>query len=287
MLLPAPLFKRRSDTHKADFGHVFILAGSTRYTGAACLCAEAVMRSGAGLATLGVPRSLYPIAATKLKEVMVLPLPETAQGSLALSAFDEIRELLKKASCILMGPGLSQAEETKLLIKALLLEANLPMVIDADGLNAIAEDVNLLERINNPVVLTPHPKEMARLTSLDVKEIQANRKNIAKDFALRYNITLVLKGHGTIVTAKDKKEHINTTGNPGMATAGSGDVLSGIIAAFLAQGLNAFEAAKSAVFLHGTAGDLAAKDMTQAGLIASDIINYLPKALKRLKPKKS
>lgn len=279
MRLPARLFKRKIDAHKSDFGHVFILAGSRRFSGASCLCAQAVMRAGAGLVTLGIPESLHPIVASKLTEAMTLPLPETGEQTLSQKALKEIEVFLKKADCLLIGPGLSQNPQTQSLIRSVLRISDKPMVVDADALNALAGHLGILKKLKSPVVLTPHPKEMARLLDLSAAGVQKNRKKVANDFALRYNITLVLKGHQTIVASKGHEAYVNMTGNPGMATAGSGDVLAGIIAAFMVQGLSAYDAARYGVYLHGLAGDLAAKEKTEISLIASDIIEYLSKAL--------
>ncbi len=283
MRLPARLLHRSPDANKKDFGHVFILAGSVSYTGAACLCAQAAMRAGAGLVTLGVPESLYEVVVARVLEVMVVPLPQTNQRSLSEKAFKNIKKFLEKADTVLLGPGLSRHTQTQRLIRSVITCASSPMLLDADGLNALEGRVDLLRHVKNPIVLTPHPKEMSRLTGFSVKQIQENRKEVAKNFALRYNITLVLKGHRTVVADKEGKVYINETGNPGMATAGTGDVLCGIIAAFLAQGLSSYEAAKFGVYIHGLAADYAAKDKTQISLIASDIIDYLPIAFKRAK----
>ena len=282
MLWPARLFQRRPDTHKADFGHVFILAGSGRLTGAACLCAEAAMRAGTGLVTLGFPEGLYQAIVKKLiPEVMTLSLPATKQQTLSEAGLKEIKKFLKKIDCLVIGPGLSQNPSTQRLIRSVVSYDETSMVVDADGLNALVGHVSILKNVRHEVVLTPHPGEMARLIGISVKGIQANRKKVAKEFALLYNKTLVLKGYKTVVASVQGTTYVNRTGNPGMATAGSGDVLSGIVAAFLAQGVSAFEAAKFGVYIHGLAGDLVAKDKTQVGLIASDIIDYLPKAFKR------
>ncbi len=286
MLLPAQLFKRRPDSHKGDFGHVLVLAGSSRFTGAACLSVNAAMRSGAGLVTLGIPKSLHPIVASKLTEGMTLPLPETQSQSLSEEAFREIRVFLKRVNCLLLGPGISREASTQLLVRHLLLKVrDKSVVVDADGLNALVEHLDILKSSNNRMVLTPHPGELARLMDLPVSQIQKNRKEVAKAFTQRYNITLILKGNNTLVASKEEGIYVNRTGNPGMATAGSGDVLSGIIAAFLAQGLDIYQAAKAAVYIHGLAGDLAAKDKTEISLIASDIIDYLPAAFKKARGK--
>jgi len=283
MRLPAQLLKRKPDTCKRDYGHVLILAGSVGYTGAAILCAKACLRSGAGLVTLGIPKSLNNVFAKRIEELMLLPLEETKNKTLSTKSFGKIKKFLQKCNCLIIGPGLSQNKSTQDLIRKTIRFCEKPMVIDADGLNAIAGHLNIIKRTNNyksPIILTPHPGEMARLTGLKTELVQKDRKNIAKKLANKYNITVLLKGHNTIVT-NGKLVYINKTGNPGMAKAGTGDVLSGIIGAFLAQKLNQFNAARFGAYIHGLAGDLSEKDKTQLGLIASDITEKIPEALKR------
>ena len=292
MLLPARSFNREfcsrarsareRSSHKGDFGHVFILAGSQRYMGAACLCSQSAMRSGAGLVTLGVPRGLHSVASLKLTEVMALPLAQTSQYTLAEKSFAAIKVFLKKADCLLIGPGLSRNPATQRLIRRVLAVCDKPVCLDADAIIALAGHLGILKKLKNISVLTPHPGEMAQLLGISVEDVQKNRKKVAKDFALSYNTVLVLKGHQTIVASPEGKAYINNTGNPGMATAGSGDVLAGMLAAFLGQGMPAYQAACSAVYIHGLAGDMAASDKTETSLIASDIIEYLPKAFKRI-----
>lgn len=288
MQWPARLFQRKPDAHKADFGHVFILAGSMRYSGAACLCANAAIRAGAGLVTLGIPEGIYDGVVKRLvPEVMVLPLAQSTDKTLSLSSFNEVKKFLKKVQCLLIGPGLTQHVSTQALIRKTIGLDALPMVVDADALNALAGYLGILKKLKNDIVLTPHPGEMARLEGVTSAAVQSARKKVAKDFALRYNKTLILKGFRTIVASSGEETYVNKTGNPGMATAGCGDVLSGIVAAFLGQGMPVFEAARWGVYLHGLAGDLAARDKTQVGLIASDIIEYLPKALKKMEEGKN
>jgi hydroxyethylthiazole kinase-like uncharacterized protein yjeF len=280
MRLPTRLLPRKPDSHKGDFGHVLILAGSARFSGAAVLCAQACLRAGAGLVTLGIPKSLNKVfIKIKPTEAMTLPLPETGEVSLSSLAFCKIREFAKKIDVLVIGPGLSQNKSTQSLIRRLVGCAGKPLVIDADGLNALAGYLSVLPD-KGPVVLTPHPGEMAGLLNVRISQVQKDRKKVAKDFVNRYNIILVLKGYQTLVVEKNRELFLNKTGNPGMAKAGSGDVLTGIIAAFLAQGLSGFEAAKYAVYLHGLAGDLAAKEKSQLAMIASDIIQKLPQAIK-------
>lgn len=278
MRLPTQLLQRKVNAHKGDFGHIFILAGSLRFLGAAALCSEAALRSGAGLVTLGIPESLTnAVLKNKTKEVMVLPLPETKELCLNLSGFNKINKFMNNIDVLVIGPGLGQSDSTKKLIRKIIKKTMKPMVIDADALNALGGNLDLLLK-ENTKILTPHPKEMARLISMSTNYVQKTRKKVAKNFAKLYNSILVLKGHNTIVT-DGRKIYTNKTGNPGMSTAGSGDVLAGMIAAFLGQKLGAFNAAKYATYLHGLAGDLAAKEKTQISLIASDIIDKIPKAI--------
>lgn len=274
----AVLSQRKLNTNKSDYGHIFVLAGSRGLSGAGVLCASAAMRSGSGLVTLGIPESLYPVVAKRVfLEVMALPLPETREKTLNLSSYQKIFDFCQKANVLAIGPGLSRNPSTQRLIRKIISHINKPLVIDADGLNALVRHLDILPRA---AILTPHPGEFSRLIGKPIEYIQKNREKLAKSFASYYNIVLVLKGHRTIVAARGKKIYVNSTGNPGMATAGSGDVLTGIIAALLGQGLSAFEAAKTGVYLHGLAGDLAAKEKTQAGMIASDIIDKIPEAIK-------
>lgn len=285
MQLPTQLLRRRPDAHKGDFGHIFILAGSARFSGAAVLCAAAAMRSGAGTVTLGIPKSLNSaLIRIKPKEVMTLPLTETRQGNLSPSAYKKINNFLENIDVLVIGPGLGQERPTQSLIRKVITKTDKNLVIDADGLNALAGNTVLLlesKRKARLVVITPHPGEMARLLESNIKMIQSKRKKIAAKFARDFNLTVVLKGKNTIVADPQAKVYVNQTGNPGMATAGSGDVLTGMIAAFLGQGLGTFSAAKYAVYLHGLAGDLAAREKTQISLIASDIIDRIPEAIKR------
>jgi len=292
MRLPALLLQRNLKAHKGDFGHLFILAGSARFSGAAVLCAEAALRSGSGLVTLGIPKNLNSaIIKIKPKEVMTLPLPETKEGTLSLAAYKKIKDFSQSADVIVVGPGLGQNKSSQGLIRKLISKIDKPTVIDADGLNALIGHLDILRKpqtaclsgrqANRKPILTPHPGEMARLLGISISKVQTKRKEIAQKFAKDYKATVVLKGHNTVVADYKGNLYINKTGNPGMATAGSGDVLTGMIAAFLDQGLEDFSAAKYAVYLHGLAGDLAAKEKTQISLIASDIIDMIPVAIKK------
>lgn len=271
------------DAHKGTFGKVFIIAGSQGMTGAAALSAEAAVRSGAGLVTVGVPKSLDDILETKLTEAMKLPLAETPEHSLSPEALNTALDFASRCSAVVLGPGISQKIETKRFVNQFILKCSVPIVIDADGLNALADNPDILKDISVPVIITPHPGEMGRLLDMTSAQIQEDRIGAAKTAAKRFGCVAVLKGARTLIAKPDGKFFINPTGNPGMATGGSGDVLSGMIGAFLARGMKPHEAAASAVYLHGLAGDFAAFDKTEICLSAGDIVNYLYKAFHKIK----
>ena len=273
---------RRKDTHKGDFGHVFVLAGSRGLTGAAYLASQAALLSGSGLVTCGIPESLNTIMEIKLTEAMTLPLSETKEGSLALDAEKDILDFTGKIDAVTLGPGLSRNTETQKLARNLLKKIDKPLVLDADGVISVVGNCDILKKRKNPTVLTPHPGEMASLVGKDVRAIQATRRKTALDFAKKYNIILVLKGHRTIVANPKGNFYINETGNSGMSTAGVGDVLTGMISSFVGQGIDAFSAAVIGVYLHGLAGDIAAKEKGQFSLIASDLLDKLPQAIKEV-----
>lgn len=285
MRLPAQLLHRKSQTHKGDFGHILILAGCAQFSGAAILCSNSAIRAGAGMVTVGIPGGLInAFIKIKAPEVILTPLAYTSQLTLSIKAYSYIKRILGKVDILIVGPGLSQNRSTQNLIRKIISGVDKSMVIDADGLNALAGHLDLLRDTQRQrratKILTPHPGEMSRLLNISIDKIQQNRKGIAQRFARDYNCFIVLKGYRTIIADAEGKVYTNKTGNPGMATAGSGDVLTGMIAAFLAQGLDGFNAAKYAVYLHGLAGDLAAKEKTQPGMIASDIIEKIPEAIK-------
>lgn len=274
--------RREKGAHKGDFGHVLVLAGSCGYTGAAHLASQAAALSGSGLVTLAVGRSLYEIMATKLTEVMVRPFFETKDYSLSLLAEKDLVLFAEKCNSIAIGPGISRNKETQRLVRNLVSKIDKPMVLDADGLIAFADNLDSLKGAKGALVLTPHPGEMAALTGKDASEIQANRKDIAVSFANEYNTVLVLKGDGTVVASPGGECYINETGNAGMASGGTGDVLTGIISSFIGQGCDPFTAATLGVYFHGLAGDAAAKEKGRLSLIATDLLNKLPEVLKAL-----
>ncbi len=273
---------RPAPAHKGSFGRVLVVAGSRGMTGAACLTGEAALRAGAGLVTVAVPETLHDIMEIKLTEVMTAPLPDTGDGSLSGEAGSRILSLLEGADVLVMGPGLSQAPGVAALVRELLPLAGKPCVLDADGINALSGAGDILEKARAPVVITPHPGEMARLMGKEVKEIQMDRIAAAVNAADTWNVVALLKGFRTVVAAPDGPIYINTTGNPGMATGGSGDVLTGIVAALMAQGLAPARAAAAGAYIHGLAGDRVAEESGMTGMIAGDILAALPVTFREL-----
>jgi len=272
---------RRPDAHKGTFGRVLVLAGSTGMVGAAALAGDSALRAGAGLVTVATPRSVYPILAAKLTCCLTRPLPETRSGTLSAAALDEILKLAEASDVIALGPGLGRARGTTALVHHLVSELDRPMVVDADGLNALADQPVILKRAKAARILTPHPGEMSRLTGREIPGIQKSRIESARRFAEEYGVVLLLKGHGTVVS-DGERVFVNRTGNPGMASGGAGDTLTGVIAALAGQGLVPFDAAVLGAHVHGLAGDIAAKRVGQVSLIATDVLNALPQAFVRL-----
>ncbi|UCE08111.1 MAG: NAD(P)H-hydrate dehydratase, partial [bacterium] len=274
--------KRRLDAHKTNCGTVVAFAGSVGMTGAATLTAISSLQVGAGLTKLGIPTSLNPILEQKLTEVMTVPLAETNEQSISLKAKDQIADLLDWAHVLAVGPGLSTNPETADFVRWLLTTVNKPMVLDADGLNALAGSPEIIKNYPGDLIITPHPGELARLISSSISGILKDRMNVIRKLAQQWGKVIVLKGGPTVIAAPNGDLFINSTGNPGMATGGSGDVLTGMIAGLLAQKLSALDAALVGVYLHGFAGDLAAADLSEMGMIAGDISYYLPAAIKEL-----
>jgi ADP-dependent NAD(P)H-hydrate dehydratase / NAD(P)H-hydrate epimerase len=271
------------DVHKGTRGHLLVIAGSTGKTGAAALASLASLRAGAGLVTLGIPRSLNAVLETKLTEAMTYPLPETQAGTLSLEAEQQILHLLQGKSALVIGPGLSTHEETVLLVRRLVSSCPVPMVVDADGLNALAGDLSPLRSGKGQAVLTPHPGEMARLSGLGNSEVQADRAGLASRFAQDHGCHLVLKGARTIIARPDGRIHVNPTGNPALASGGSGDVLTGLLGGFLARGLSPERAAVCGAYLHGLSADLLAQEVGCVGILAGDLIEVIPSLMAALK----
>lgn len=275
-----PLLPVRSpDAHKNNCGTVATVAGSEGFTGAACLTSEAALRAGAGLSYLCIPQSLNPILETKLTEVITWPFDDAGMGYLHKGCFQEMILPLQKQNVVAIGPGLGQHDGTAHLVHLLLEKLELPMVLDADGLNVCAGSIDSIKNYRGEMILTPHPGELSRLIGLPAGEIVANRIEVAKETAVTWNKVLVLKGGPTIIAFPDGRVFVNSTGNAGMATAGSGDVLTGLIAGFLAQGLDAGQAARAGVYVHGLAGDLAKNETGEMGMLAGDILRFVPKAI--------
>ena len=276
-----PLLPRKKNTDKSRYGHVLVVAGSKRMPGAAVLASRAALRSGSGLVTLGTPKSLGYSMAKSTPEVMRLPLSENKEGALNLRAYPQIMAFIvkRRISALVVGPGLSQNKEAAGLVRRLVSKVKAPIVLDADGLNSFKGRSALLRHHGGPLVLTPHRKEFERVFAEKFPEKESDRERLAKKVSKFYDVVLVLKGHRTLV-AQGGKIYMNKTGNPGLAKGGSGDVLAGVIASFIAQGLGAFEAAVWAVYFHGKAADLAVRKKSELGLTASDVIEYLPRAFK-------
>lgn len=280
---------RPRDGHKGTFGHLFVLAGSRGLSGAARLACEAACRSGAGLVTLGVPKPLADSLEAALLETMTLSLPATDMETLSSSALPHALAFANGRQAAVVGPGLSRHADTALLAREMALRCAVPTVLDADALHALCREepfegfpVTGDGATPPPRVMTPHPGEMSRLTGMAVAEIQTDREGAAARFAERWRAVVVLKGRHTVIAAPDGRLAVNPTGNQGMATGGTGDVLSGIIGALLAQGAEAWEAACAGVYAHGLAGDIAARLKTPRALIAGDLLETLPEAWREL-----
>jgi NAD(P)H-hydrate epimerase len=272
---------RPRDAHKGHFGHVLIAAGSRGRTGAAHLAAAAALRSGAGLVTVATPSSCVPIVASLGAEYMTSALDELTDGTIARSAADVV--LGGSYDVVATGPGLGTGPDQRAFVLALLERAAQPLVLDADALTVVASDLPALRGTpERPVVITPHPGEMARLTGLPAADVQRRRLGVARDFATAHHAYVILKGYRTLVATPDGIVYVNPTGNPGMATGGSGDVLTGMVAGWLAQGLSVTAACLLAVYLHGAAGDLAATDLGETALVAGDLLAHLGAATLQL-----
>jgi NAD(P)H-hydrate epimerase len=261
--------------HKGDCGRILIIAGSAGMTGAGVLASKSALRAGAGVVLWAIPKSLNLVAESLTTEVMSLPLPETPSGSPSMSAREILVEAAREADCVVMGPGLPVAGDTGELMRLLIPEIYAPLVLDGGAFSAIGDEVLIFRKRQGPTIITPHPGEMGHLTHKPSAEVQKNRRELAVKYASLSGTVVALKGAETIVT-DGKEVYLNHSGNPGMATAGSGDVLVGVIAALVGQGLKTLEATKLGVYLHGRAGDHAAAELGQHSMIASDIIAHLP-----------
>jgi NAD(P)H-hydrate epimerase len=271
---------RNPDTHKGDYGHLLVIAGSVGKTGAAAMACQAALRMGAGLVTLAIPKSLNGIMEMKLTEVMTEPLPETPKQTLSLRAFSAIVRLCENKKAVIIGPGLGTFKETQSLVLKLIKALEVPIILDADGLTALATQPKALPITNRSLILTPHPGEMARLVRSQVKEVLEDRIGLSRNFSQSHHVHLVLKGHPTLISTPKGEVFINPTGNPGMASGGTGDVLTGMIGGLVCQGFDILPSLQIAVYLHGLAGDEGAHEKGEKSLIATDIIEKIPSLLK-------
>lgn len=275
----ALLAPRKIEANKGSYGHVLVVGGSTGKAGAAALAAFASLRVGAGLATVATAKSSLPTVAGFHPEVMTEPLAETESGTISLAASPSLVALMERKSVLAIGPGISRVAETAEFVRSAVLRCAIPIVLDADGLNAYEGRAHELKRQGRTMVITPHPGEMSRLTGISVGEIQNRRIEIARKFACDQSVIVALKGHRTLIAAPDGTVWVNPTGNPGMATGGTGDVLTGLIAGLIAQNPDdVLGATTLAVYLHGSAGDLAARELGERSIVASDLVRFLPEA---------
>jgi len=271
------LVPRASDTHKGTYGRVLVVAGSPGTAGAAVLSARGALRGGAGLVTVASPSSVYPIVAGQITEALVRPLTCAAEGGgIGLNAVEEVLELVGSTDVLAIGPGVGTSSETAEAVRQIISQAGVPTVIDADGLNALVGNLDRISESAEPRILTPHPGEMARLLGCSTGDVQGDRLASARRLAAETGALVVLKGHRTVLAQPVGPLVVNPTGNPGMATGGSGDVLTGLVAAFLAQRMEPAAAAELGVFIHGAAGDLAADELGEVALIAGDLVDLLP-----------
>ncbi len=282
LLFNKAVFNRPDDSNKGTLGSLLCICGSYGMAGAAIMAGKAALRCGIGLLKIAVPKSIYPVCATNILESVYYPLEETSNGVISSKNTDFLLEMCEKSSAVVIGCGLSVCDDTKNLVQSVITNCKKPLVIDADALNCICNKPEILKNLKAPAIITPHPGEMARLLHSTPKTVNSNRENTAIDFAKKFGVVTVLKGAGTIIASPDGEVYINHTGNSGMATGGSGDVLSGIIGSLLAQGASPINAAAAGVFLHGTIGDLAAEKLGKISMLPTDMIDMIPTAYLKL-----
>ena len=270
---------RPPDGNKGTFGNVLIIAGARGFSGAAALAAHATLKTGAGLVRLAAPRGIMNALEAKLLEVVKVPLEQTSEETISVEAIPTVLPLLKQSQTMIIGPGITTNPGTAAFLRTLLPKITVPMIIDADAINIIAQDTNILMKLKAPFIMTPHPGELARLVKRTPKIINENRIDTAAEYARAFNCVMVLKGAPTVIATPAGEIYINPTGNSGLASAGSGDVLAGMISGMLAQQVSPVEAAIAGVFLHGSAADLAVEDTNEYSLMAGDLLEYIPRAL--------
>ncbi len=272
---------RRKNSQKGDYGKVLVIAGSTGLSGAAYLSSQSAVISGSGLVTLAIPEGLNVAMEAKTTEVMTYPVMDI-NGHISSSATEEILKLVDKADAVLIGPGLGRSRDVTRIVESVLSHSNVPVIVDADGINAVSENKSMLNGCTCPVIFTPHAVEMSRLTELEKDYIEDNRIVVSKEFAEEYGVTVILKGHRTIVTASDGEQYINITGNSGLATGGSGDVLAGITVSLCARGISEAKAAAMAVYIHGKAGDFAMAKYGIESVTATTVMECIPYAMSQI-----
>lgn len=282
LLFNKAVFNRPDDSNKGTLGSLLCICGSYGMAGAAIMAGKAALRCGIGLLKIAVPKSIYPVCATNILESVYYPLEETSNGVISSKNTDFLLEMCEKSSAVVIGCGLSVCDDTKNLVQSVITNCEKPLVIDADALNCICNKPEFLKNLKAPAIITPHPGEMARLLHSTPKTVNSNRENTAINFAKKFGVVTVLKGAETIIASPDGEVYINHTGNSGMATGGSGDVLSGIIGSLLAQGASPINAAAAGVFLHGTIGDLAAEKLGKISMLPTDMIDMIPTAYLKL-----
>ncbi len=273
--------RKKPDSHKGNFGRLLIVCGSEKMPGACIMAAEAAARSGVGLLQIAAVKSITPVITNRLPEAMLEPLKADEDGFISSHNFETIMRAAEKASAVLIGCGIGVTDGTKELVKNLLKNLNCPIILDADGINCISDSIDIIRQTKSSIILTPHPAEMGRLCGKSTAEVQSDRLGTAMNFSNEYNAVVVLKGAGTVIAEKNNI-YVNQTGNPGMGKGGSGDVLSGIIASFAAQGISKVDSAVLGTFVHGAAGDLAASKKSMQSMIATDIIGELGEVFKKL-----
>ncbi|MGF7058087.1 NAD(P)H-hydrate dehydratase [Brassicibacter mesophilus] len=272
--------KRKKDTHKGTYGRIGIIAGSKGMTGAVYLSSIACLKSGSGLVYSIVPSSISDILEIKLTEAIIVPIEDKGRGYFIEDSIEKILNESNNCDCIAIGPGIGVDDERIEVVRSLLLYVDKPIVLDADGLNCISSDINIIKKRKASTVVTPHPGELSRLLNVDIKYIQANRVKYCKMASEKLGVITVLKGADSVICSENGDVFINETGNPGMATAGSGDVLTGMISSFIGQGISPLHAAVCGTYLHGLSGDIAVEDKGEYGLIATDIVANIPYAIK-------
>ena len=275
------VFNRPDDANKVTLGSLLCICGCYGMAGAAIMAGKAALRCGLGLLKTALPKSIYPIAAGAIFESVFFPLEETSDGKISKSNIDFLLCEAKKSSAVLIGCGLSVCNDTEKLVNSFIENCTKPLVLDADALNCVAKNPDILKKAKVPIIITPHPGEMARLVKLTPKAVNENRAEISADFAKEYGVVTVLKGSGTIIASPEGRVMINRTGNSGMATGGSGDVLAGMTGSLLAQGAKPFDAAAAAVYLHGLSGDIAAEKLGKISMLPTDLIDEIPQAFRK------